>query len=183
VLLYVLVDTSGSTIRGQVNAGVNMALPQFVACVEERFGSAGRFCLTSYGTDAVMRVPLARAADISFLPQLAADGLSSLAAGLTAVARAVAADRGQLLADGEDVPTPAVVVVADGLPTDAGDVLMDARDSLDEAGVREVDLVVPDSVDTLAVAGLRVRRHTLTTGDPAGACGSMVAAVRRALAS
>lgn len=183
MLLYVLLDTSGSTIRGQVNAGVNMALPQFVACVEERFGPAGRFCLTSYGTDATVRVPLARAVDISFLPPLAAAGLSSLAAGLTTVAEAVAADRDQLLADGEDTATPAVVVVADGLPTDADDVLLAARDALDEAGVREVDLVLPDTVDALAVAGLRVRRHPLTTGDPAGVCGSVVDAVRRVLAA
>jgi uncharacterized protein YegL len=181
MLLYLLIDTSGSTTRGHVNAGVNLALPGFVSAVEERHGPAGRFCLAAYGSEATVHVPLTRAVDVSLLPALPAAGLSSLAAGFATVAAAVAADRRQLAADGESPGAPAVVVVADGLPTDAGPVLLAARSALDSAGAVDVDLVVPAATDALTVAGLRVRRHDLDVSSPSSVAGSAVEAVRRVL--
>ena len=182
MLLYLLIDTSGSTARRHVNDGINLALPGFVAALEERHGPTGRFCLASYSGEASIRVPLTRAVDIALLPALPAEGLSSLAAGFTAVAAAVAADREHLIGDGEYPGAPAVVVVADGLPTDAGPALLEARSALDLAGVTDVDLVVPAAADSLAVAGLRVRRHDLDVSSPASVAGSAVAAVQRVLA-
>jgi uncharacterized protein YegL len=182
MLLYLLIDTSGSTVRHHVNAGVNLALPGIVAAVEDRYGSTGRFCLASYGSVANVHVPLTRAVDVALLPTLPAAGLTSLAAGFAAVGEAVVADREQLAADGEVPGAPAVVVVADGLPTDSGAALLAARAALDAAGVADVDLVVPSSVDALVVAGLRVRRHDLDLSSPSSVAASAVSAVQRVVA-
>jgi uncharacterized protein YegL len=173
LLLYVLADASGSTIRDHVNEGLNLAFPRLVTAVEQRFGDAGRFCLISYSSDATVRVPLTRAVDLTMIPPLPPSGLSSMAVGLRLLATTIAAD----LADTDIPGVPAVALIADDLSTDDGRDLLAARASISVPLV----VVLPSDTDPLAVAALDARVHSLDRGSPERACESIVAAVEALL--
>jgi len=180
-LVYLLVDTSGSTVLHDVNAGCNLALPRIVQAIEAVAGAEARVCLASYGTGATLRLPLTAVGDLVSLPGLVAEGLSSMAAGLRLVAETAEADHKQLAADRLESADPVVVIVADGLPTDAAADVLLARDALDAALANppQVHIVAPPGVDVLALSGLRATIHLLDIGDPQQVADGLVSVVRR----
>ncbi|GAA1740273.1 hypothetical protein [Luedemannella helvata] len=180
-LVYLLVDTSGSTVLHDVNAGCNLALPAIVEAISSTCGPAARLCIISYGTGASLRLPLTAVADLVSLPGLEPGGLSSMAAGLRLVAETAAADRERLAADGLRYADPVIVIVVDGLPTDLpADVLL-ARDAIDTTSgdPPQVHIVAPPGVDVLALSGLRATIHLLDIGDPRRVADGLAAVVRR----
>jgi uncharacterized protein YegL len=179
-LVYLLVDTSGSTVLHDINAGCNLALPGIVEAIEAVAGATARFCLVTYGNEATVHIPLTAVADLVSLPGLVAGGLSSMAAGLRLVAETAAADSEQLAADRLRCAEPVVVIVADGLPTDAAADTLLARDALDPVvPSTRVHVVAPSGVDVLALSGLRAAIHLLDVGDPRHVAESLVSVVRR----
>jgi uncharacterized protein YegL len=178
-VVYLLIDTSGSTVLHNVNLGCNRALPEMVAAIETNGGASARLGLVSYGTDAVVCVPLTAVADLTMIPVLPAAGLSSMAAGFRLLAETIAADCEQLAADALRHADPTVVVIVDGLPTDNASEVLAARDLLDV--VRRpprVHVVAPVEVDALALNGLRATAHQLDTGEPQRIADSLVSVVR-----
>ncbi|MEV6527255.1 hypothetical protein AB0M43_35530 [Longispora sp. NPDC051575] len=179
--IYLVADTSGSTVRNDFHAGWLRALPELVYLVEEH-GDAGRVCVLTFATDAVVRVPLTAPARLTMLPATVPGGVTSLAAGLRRLADTVAADRAQFEADGITVRAPRVLVLMDGLPTDATPELLLARAALDAVlGTAPPHLAVPAGADDLALAGLRMTVHRIADADPAEVAAGMVGAARSAL--
>jgi uncharacterized protein YegL len=182
LLLYLLIDASGSTVRAGFNAGCNRALPELVTLLEERWGDAVRICLLSYGSGAAVRVPLTPVADLAMIPILTPDGLSSLASGLDLLGRTLEQDLRQLASDGVTSHPPVVVVLADGLPTDDGERVLRARAALDGVAPPPVlHVAMPADTDALALAGLRASVHRLTLGDAEQVARSVLAVAEHAV--
>jgi uncharacterized protein YegL len=180
--LYFLVDASGSTVRDGFNAGWNLVLPRLISAAEEDPDHQVRVCVFSYGTEAVVRIGLTPAGQVSVIPTLIAGGLSSLAAGLRLAASTIDVDWHQLDVDGVTADPPMVWVVADDLSTDSGADLLAARETLAAAaGPPVLHVAVPDEVDELSVAGLRAVRHPVAVGDAEQVADSIESAVRSVL--
>jgi Mg-chelatase subunit ChlD len=182
-LVYLVIDTSGSTVRNGFGQACNQALPGVVAALEECCGPSARLGLIAYGTAARCLVPLTPVADLEIIPALRPAGLSSVAAGLRLLATTLATDRHQLGADGVSAGGTLAVLVTDGLPTDPGGDVLAARDRL--AAVSPVPprlhVTVPPGIDALAIAGLGGTVHPLAGTGPAEVAASLVAAVRAAV--
>jgi uncharacterized protein YegL len=176
--LYFLADTSGSTVRDGVNAGWNLVLPEIVSYLETTCPDRP-LSMLSYGSDARLRVPLTPVRDVMALPWMPPHGLGSLAAGLRLLGSVAGDDHRQLAADGAAPGRPLVVVIADDLPTDDATDLLAARDGL----TVDLHLVVPAGVDALALAGLRASVYPLRVGDPRAVADSILAVVRKVVAS
>lgn len=176
--LYVLADTSGSTVRAGVNEGWNLAQPWLVSAVAAG-GPDRRICLITYGTDAVLRVPLISACDLTMVPWMPAAGLSSMAAGLRLLARTIREDRQQLRSDQIPVGASVALIVADGLPTDTDEQVLDARALVGDGSTMHI--VAPPGEDVLAFTGLRATFHALDTDGADRVARSIVAAARAAL--
>src|SRR4051794_33555622 len=110
-LLYVLTDTSGSTVRGGFNAGWNRALPSLVTVVERIAGPQTFISFLSYADDASVRIALQRVGDLEILPVLQAGGLSALASAFRLLARTIDEDCAQLAADGLGFEPPVAILV------------------------------------------------------------------------
>jgi hypothetical protein len=177
LLLYILTDVSGSTVRDGFGAGWNQALPRFVDMLETVAGPRARLCLLTYADEAAVRTVLQPAADLVDLPIVASAGLSGMAAGLGLLARTIGDDRAQLDADGVEVRRPVVLIVADGLPTDDDDEVLDARALLPD----DVHLAVPAGTGALEVAALSRHRHDLSVGTAAAVADSLVVVVETLL--
>ncbi|MGX6603195.1 hypothetical protein ACWKSP_13795 [Micromonosporaceae bacterium Da 78-11] len=180
--VYLLADTSGSTVRDGVNEGWHLALPQLVA-VAERYGPDSRICVLTYADEATLQVPLISAHDLGMIPWMPPGGLSSLAAGLRLLARVIGADLRQLSFDGLTSGRVLTLVVAHGLPTDPVDEVLEAREPLDGTPHgTALHVIAPPGEDTLALAGLRATVHPMDVGDPGRVAGSIVRAAQVAWA-
>jgi uncharacterized protein YegL len=181
--VYLLIDTSGSTVLQGFAEASEQALPLLMDAAAAVGGT--RVCLLGYGSTAQVLLRLAVAADVQVIPPLAVSGLSSLASALTVLASLLQGDQAQLEADGLEWPGPAVLVLADGLPTDADEDLLAAREALDE--IAGPDLVVhaamPADTDRLAIAGLRMRLHPLRWRTPAEGAAAIVSVFQSILTS
>ncbi|WP_300608287.1 hypothetical protein [Trebonia sp.] len=179
--VYVVIDASGSTLRGGFATASQRALPQLIDAAAGHPGL--QMSVLAYGTRADTLVWLTEPADIELIPAVTPAGMSSLAAGLRLLADSVRHDASRLTADGVRCLPPAVLVLADGLPTDPAADLLDARsaldDALDTAARAAADggpagpvpvFAAPRDTDPLAVAGLRMTFEPLAagTGDLAG---------------
>jgi hypothetical protein len=185
--VYLLIDSSGSTVRNGFLNACHAAMPAVIAELE-RHGAGGRVlvCMLRYGDDASVYVALQPVQNLSVIPPLVPSGLSSLAAGLRLLARRIEDDAGQLAADGVRYGTPVAVVLADGLPTDRAADVLAARAALDEEhpwGRPALTVAMPGQVDELAVAGLGARFHRLDDEAPGRLEASVVSAVAVALAA
>jgi hypothetical protein len=189
--VYILLDTSGSTVRGGFAASLGQAMPTLIDAATRHGGLL--LAIIGYGTRADTLVWLTDPADISLIPEVPPAGLSSLAAGLRLLADSVRADAARLAADGITCLPPAALIIADGLPTDPATALLEARSDLDDAmadaaaprasagagGLVPV-FAAPGDTDRLAIAGLRMDFHPLAT-DAAGALTGSIAAAFRGL--
>jgi uncharacterized protein YegL len=181
--VYVLLDTSGSTVRDGFSSACERALPQLVDAAGRHPGV--RLSVLTYATKAQSLVPISVPDDIGFIPVWVPAGLSSLASGLWLLAESVRQDTSQLAADGLACQPPCALVVADGLPTDPAADLLAARGALDAAlaeladtAVRTPDLVyaaLPDDGDRLAIAGLCMAFRQLTLATPDEMAASILA--------
>jgi uncharacterized protein YegL len=192
--VYLLLDTSGSTVRGGFAAGLGQAMPMLIDAAARHGGLL--LAIIGYGTRAETLVWLSDPADISLIPEVPPAGLSSLAAGLRLLADSVRADASRLAADGITCLPPAALIIADGLPTDPATALLEARADLDDAtadaaatpraSARASGLLpvfaAPADTDRLAVAGLRMDFHPLATDAPGTLTGSIAAAFRGLIA-
>jgi uncharacterized protein YegL len=178
VLLYLMVDVSGSTVRQGFLAGVTRALPAVVGDLAQDHDAESRFGVLTYATEAAVLIPMTRICDLDVLPAPAAGGLSSLVAGFDLLADVARQDRAVLMADGLPAPRPTVLVAADDLPTDRDEDVLAARDRVDA----DLHVALPGDVPALAVAGLRATRHRLALGAPEQVAASLCTAVRTALA-
>lgn len=187
--VYVLLDTSGSTVRNGFAAACATALPQLVDAAGRRPGVL--LSALTYGTQAKTLLPISDPAEVRFIPELLPMGLSSLASALRLLAGSVRQDNSQLIADGLVCLPPSALVVADGLATDPAADLMSARDELD-AAVAELNgsaapaptpvyTSLPDDGDWLAVAGLRMTFRPLAPGTPGELAASVVAVFEEVL--
>ena len=171
--VYVLADTSGSTVRDGFHEGLHLALPHLV----HHAGHLGiRFCLASYADDGRVRVPLMAARDLTLIPRMPAGGLSSLAAGLRALTGAVRHDAAQLQSDGIEPGRPVTLVVAHGLATDNDEQVLEARRPLDG----ELHVSAPLGEDRLGFAALRATLHPMRTGSAGRVAASIVTAAHDA---
>jgi len=177
ILLYLVVDASGSTVRHGFHGGAVRALPTVVADIEWATGGAAWLSVLSYAGDADLLVPMTRVNSLTVVPVPRAGGLSSLAAAFRLLATTIARDAALLAADGLSPPRPTVLVVADDLPTDRDDDLLEARDKLDA----DLHVALPADVAGLPVAGLRATRHRLELGTSEQVSASISEAVRRIL--
>ncbi|GIF73801.1 vWA domain-containing protein [Asanoa siamensis] len=177
VLLYLVVDVSGSTVRRGFHGGVVRALPGIVGDLERTGGDDAWLSMITYSTEAAVLIPLTRARDVQVLPAPRAGGFSSLAAALRLLVGTVGSDAALLRADGLTAPEPTVLVVADGLPTDRDEDVLAARDAIEA----DLHLALPADVPALAAAGLRGTRHPLTLGTPEEVAASVCDAARRAV--
>ncbi|MET7970919.1 hypothetical protein [Micromonospora sp. NPDC005305] len=175
--VYVLADTSGSTVRDGFHEGLHLALPHLVRLAEDQ-GLDTRICLASYGDDATLQVPLIGARDLTMIPRMPAGGLSSLAAGLRMLVRVVSHDLRQLRSDGITTGRPVTLVVAHGLPTDRDQQVLAAREPLDS----DLHVVAPLGEDHLAFAALAATLHPMRTGIAGRVARSVIEAARRAWA-
>jgi uncharacterized protein YegL len=181
--VYVLLDTSGSTVRNGFAAACEQALPQLVDAASRRPGVL--LSVLCYGTQAKALLTISDPADIRFIPELLPAGLSSLASGLQLLAESIHQDTAQLTADGLVCLPPSALVVADGLPTDPAADLVAARDVLDAAVAEVAEPAAPapapvyvsrpDDGDQLAVAALRMTYRPLAPGTPAELAASVLA--------
>lgn len=189
--VYVLLDTSGSTVRNGFAAACATALPQLVHAAGRHPGVL--LSVLTYGTQAQTLLAISDPAEVHFIPELLPAGLSSLASALRLLARSVRQDTSQLTADGLVCLPPGALVVADGLATDPAADLMSARDELD-AAVAEVAgpaapaptpvyTSPPDDGDRLAVAGLRMTFRLLAPGTPGELAASVLAVFEEVLDS
>jgi hypothetical protein len=186
---YILLDISGSTVRGGFAAARDQAMPMLI---DAAAGDGGLLlAILGYGTQADTLVWLSDPADIKLIPEIPPVGLSSLAAGLRLLANSVRADAARLAADGIACLPPAALIVADGLPTDPAPALLEARSELDDAiadalaATQHPDVPVdslvpifaaPPDTDWLAIAGLRMDFCPLTTDTPDALAASIAAA-------
>jgi hypothetical protein len=180
--VYVLLDTSGSTVRNGFVSACERVLPQLVDTAGQRPGVL--LSVLTYGTQAEVLLSISEPGDISFIPALRPAGLSSLASGLQLLAGSVRQDIAQLTADGLACLPPGMLVIADGLPTDPAAGLLAARDALDTAvaglpgpaaqAPAPVYASRPDEGDQLAVTGLRMAHHPLPQGTPAELASSVL---------
>lgn len=184
--VYIMLDVSGSTVRGGFAACRDQSIPMLV---DEAARHAGLLVsVLGYATQANMLVWLSDPADIGLIPAVTPAGLSSLAAGLRLLARTAREDAARLAADGIACLPPAVLIVADGLPTDPADDLLAARGLVDDslAGVGGLAappvFAAPAPTDRLAVAGLRLNFHPLDDSTPASLTSSVLDAFARTLA-
>ncbi|MGH3192580.1 MAG: hypothetical protein ACRDPY_35645 [Streptosporangiaceae bacterium] len=185
---YILLDLSGSTVRGGFAAARDQAMPVLIDAAADDGGLL--LAILGYGTQADTLVWLSDPADIKLIPEVPPVGLSSLAAGLRLLANSMRADAARLAADGIACLPPAALIVADGLPTDPAPALLDARSELDDAIADAVasqltDVQVdspapifaaPPDTDWLAIAGLRMDFYPLTTDTPDALAASIAAA-------
>lgn len=181
--VYVLLDTSGSTLRNGFAPACEEVLPQLVDAAGRRPGIL--LSVLTYGTQAKALLTISDPANIRFIPELLPAGLSSLASGLRLLAESVRQDTAQLTADGLVCLPPSALVVADGLPTDPAADLMTARDALDAAvaGITGAAAPTPapvytsrrDDGDRLAVTALRMAFRPLTPGTPTELAASVLA--------
>jgi hypothetical protein len=171
--MYVLADTSGSTVRDGFHEGVHLALPHLVHLAEAR---GVRFCLAAYGDDARLQVTLIGAGDLTMIPRMPAGGLSSLAAGLRAVAAAVEHDVRQLRSDGIEPGPPVTLVLAHGLGTDRDEQVLEARGAL----IGDLHVSAPAGEDRLAFTGLGATLHPMRLGSAGSVAGSVVATAQQA---
>lgn len=184
--VYVLIDTSGSTLRGDFAAGTQLALPQLVDAAASHPGLL--MSVLAYGTQADTLVWLTEPAGIGLIPAITPAGLSSLAAGLRLLADSIREDAARLAADGIRCLPPAVLVLADGLPTDPAADLLGTRSALDDAldaaarsaangpvSCPSTVFAAPRDTDRLAVAGLRMTFEPLDADTPADLASSAVA--------
>ncbi len=183
--VYVMLDLSGSTVRGGFAACRDQSIP---ALVDEAGRHPGLLVsVLGYATEASTLVWLSDPADIELIPGVAPAGLSSLAAGLRLLADTAREDMARLAADGLACLPPAALIVADGLPTDPPDDLLAARslvdDSLADVGGLAAPPVfaAPAPTDRLAVAGLRLNFHPLDDSTPASLTSSVLDAFARLL--
>jgi hypothetical protein len=182
VAVYLLVDTSGSTVRDGFSAACNQVLPGIVEAVGQRTGAL--FSLLSFGTAASVLVRLSDPVSIHVIPPLVPSGLSSLVAGLRLLAGCIDEDARQLLADGIEWHPPFAFVLADGLPTDPDAEVLAAREALDDvlAGITaRLHAALPGDTDRLAVAGLQMIFHPLLPATPADLPASILAAFEHSL--
>ena len=186
---YILLDISGSTVRGGFAAARDQAMPMLI---DAAAGDGGLLlAILGYGTQADTLVWLSDPAHIKLIPEIPPVGLSSLAAGLRLLANSVRADAARLAADGIACLPPAALIVADGLPTDPAPALLEARSQLDDAiadalaATQHPDVPVdslvpifaaPPDTDWLAIAGLRMDFCPLTTDTPDALAASIAAA-------
>jgi uncharacterized protein YegL len=171
--MYVLADTSGSTVRDGFHEGVHLALPHLVHLAEAR---GARFCLAGYGDDARLQVTLIEAGDLTTIPRMAAGGLSSLAAGLRTVAAAVEHDVRLLRSDGIEPGRPVTLVLAHGLGTDRDEEILEARRPL----TGDLHVSAPAGEDRLAFTGLGATLHPMSLGSAGTVAVSVVAAAQQA---
>lgn len=188
--VYILLDTSGSTVRGGFAAGRSQAMPMLIDAAARHGGLL--LAILGYGARADTLVWLSDPADIKLIPEVPPAGLSSLAAGLRLLADSVRADAARLAADGIACLPPATLIVADGLPTDPAPALLEPRSELDDAmadaaATQDTDAPVgslvpifaaPPDTDQLAIAGLRMDFCPLATDTPDALAGSIAAAFR-----
>jgi uncharacterized protein YegL len=183
--VYIMLDVSGSTVRGGFAACRDQSIP---ALVDEASRHPGLLvAVLGYATEANTLVWLSDPADIELIPGVTPAGLSSLAAGLRLLAHTAREDMARLAADGIASLPPAALIVADGLPTDTPDDLLAARglvdDSLADVGGLAAPPVfaAPAPTDRLAVAGLRLNFHPLDDATPASLTSSVLDAFARML--
>jgi hypothetical protein len=188
--VYILLDNSGSTVRGGFAAGLSQAMPVLIDAAARQGGLL--LAILGYGTRADTLVWLSDPADIKLIPEVRPAGLSSMAAGLRLLADSVRADTARLAGDGIACLLPATLIVADGLPTDPAPVLLEARSALgdalaDAAATRHPAapagsllpvFAAPPETDRLAIAGLGLDFHPLATQTPDALAGSIAAAFR-----
>lgn len=188
--VYILLDTSGSTVRGGFAAARSQAMPMLIDAAARHGGLL--LAILGYGTRAGHLVWLSDPADIRLIPEVIPSGLSSMAAGLRLLADSVRTDTARLAADGMTCLPPAMLIVADGLPTDPALVLLEARSALDDAiadaaatqhpGAPAASLApvfaAPPDTDRLAIAGLRMDFYPLAADTPDALAGSVAAAFR-----
>jgi hypothetical protein len=184
--VYVLLDMSGSTVRGGFAAGRDQAIPLLI---DEATRYPGLLVsVLRYATQADTLVWLSHPEDIKLIPATVPAGLSSLAAGLRLFAASAREDAARFAADGIACLPPVALIVADGLPTDPADQLLAAREELDVALTEAGGLASPPAfaapayTDRLAVAGLRMDFHLLDDSGPASLASSILAAFVRTLA-
>lgn len=180
--VYVLIDSSGSTVRGGFAAACAQALPLLVDAAGRRPGTG--VSVLAYGTAARVLVRLSEPGNVRLIPAITPGGLSSLAAGLRSLAQSWLEDSSQLAADGIGCLPPVGFVVADGLPTDRAEDLLAARDALDDVPADlapRLHAAMPAGVDPLPIAGLRMIFHPLLAGTPAKLADSLLAAFGEAL--
>lgn len=180
---YVLLDTSGSTVRNGFASACEQVLPRLVDAAGRRPGVL--LSVLTYGTKATALLAISDPADIRLIPGLLPAGLSSLASGLRLLADSVGQDVAQLTADGLVCLPPSALVVADGLPTDPAADLMLARDALDAAVAALAGLAAPasapvytsrpDEGDRLAVTALRMTFRPLASGTTAELAAAVLA--------
>jgi hypothetical protein len=188
--VYIVLDTSGSTVRGGFAAGLSRAMPVLIDAAARQGGLL--LAILGYGTRADTLVWLSDPADVQLIPEVLPAGLSSMAAGLRLLADSVRADTARLAADDITCLLPATLIVADGLPTDPAPVLLEARSALDDAIADAVAaqhqaapagslvpvFAAPPETDRLAIAGLGMDFHPLATDTPDALAGSIAAAFR-----
>jgi uncharacterized protein YegL len=182
--VYLLLDTSGSTVRDRWIGACNSVLPHVVEALEGRQSKGSdvlyHLSLMTYGTTVSLEIGLAEVNEIRALPALSAEGLSSLASALAALAKVVQDDAAQLRSDGFTIAPPSATVIMHGLPTDRASYLLASRLALEEASPSPcLHAVCSAGTDPLVLRGLGFHRWSFV--QEADASTELAATVSNAL--
>lgn len=162
----------------------NRCLPELVDALSARTAPEPRLSVLTYGTPAAVALHLAPPAGIQHIPMLRAGGFGSLVAGLGLLLQTMESDLAQLDADLCVFDRPLVVVVGDDLPADRAGPLLGARQALGRLGdgrAPRLAIIMPVSVNFLAVSGLRPTAFAAVSGDPVAELGQTLGDLLSAL--
>lgn len=167
--LYLVLDTSGSTVRGRWIDDLNQMVPQIVEVMEASIGDwlpgEAFLSIISFGTSVDIQLPLTRLSDIQVLPALVAQGFTSLAGAFDLLTAVVDADMAQILSDAMTCSVVTAILVLGGLPTDAPTRLLHSRRALTTACPElRLGAVLPEGTDPLPVHGLSVDSMAFSEG-------------------
>lgn len=156
--VYLVIDASGSTALDNWIGRVNALLPALVEQLEladDRVTHEVRLSMLTFGTSAVVHMPLSATSAIEFIPAIQSGGFTSLSSAFHALAATIAEDASSLTADGYNVVPATACFVLQGLPTDPPDHLIEALAEL-EARIERGSLhaVCCAGTDPVALRGL-----------------------------
>ncbi|ABW16495.1 von Willebrand factor type A [Parafrankia sp. EAN1pec] len=144
---YILVDASYS-MSGAPMLAVNEILPEVISTIEQSptLGDVVRLGALDFADDARVVLRLDDLRNIGGVPQFAARGGTSYAAGFRQLRKEIESDLAQLKGDGYKVYRPAVFFITDGEPTDDQKDLDAAFAELTDANFRGRPNIIPFGV-------------------------------------
>jgi uncharacterized protein YegL len=168
--VYLVIDTSGSTVIDRWIDSCNSVLPHLMEALEGRAEKSYRLSVLGYGTEASVLLGLSEVRTVDLLPALWSRGFSSLASAISLLNATIRADMNQLKEDGVEHSPPIAAVVLHGLPTDSAESLLEACRALRDAmpSLRMV-AVAPAGTDPVSLAGIGIIYHRLVAAGEAAA--------------